>query len=350
MESVNASSSQRGTAGRHSVKRKRDRRDGSSHTSSRKAPTSRRSTAQNNTNDTTPSFNLDTIEVYESPQAAAEGSSAQSENNAKYGNIDTAAAAAALNQYSMKVPQLRPDNSFLNQATSEGSMSEGGDANEALQTLEGSSGNANAGREPAASSSSPEPPTPPHNVHHRYTHPGLFVAKPAVGSKAYDAQRKANHKEVERRRRETINEGINELAKIVPGCEKSKGHILLKTSLYIQKLQDDANSNIDKWTFEKLITDQALEDMSAKVGQAWQEKNVWKEKAREAGVDVKAVELEMRKAINEVLSDETAPRKDKPGKKPAARRADGNKVETVQRAKPTIEADESESEEEEDEE
>ena len=54
--------------------------------------------------------------------------------------------------------------------------------------------------------------------------------------------------------------------------------------------------------------------MSAKLGQAWQEKNVWKEKAKEAGVDVAAVEAEMRKGINEVLSDENDPRKDKAAK------------------------------------
>src|SRR5271154_5227096 len=42
--------------------------------------------------------------------------------------------------------------------------------------------------------------------------------RPQVGSEEWHKQRRDNHKEVERRRRETINDGISELAKIVPGC------------------------------------------------------------------------------------------------------------------------------------
>lgn len=33
--------------------------------------------------------------------------------------------------------------------------------------------------------------------------------------------RRKSHREVERRRRETINDGINELASMVPNCEKN---------------------------------------------------------------------------------------------------------------------------------
>jgi len=49
--------------------------------------------------------------------------------------------------------------------------------------------------------------------------------KPPVGSDEWHRVRRDNHKEVERRRRETINEGITELARIVPGSEKNKGSI-----------------------------------------------------------------------------------------------------------------------------
>jgi len=93
---------------------------------------------------------------------------------------------------------------------------------------------------------------------------------------------------VERRRRETINEGINELAKIVPGSEKNKGAILSRAVSYIQKLLDDNNQNIDKWTFEKLITEQAINDLSAKLTRAWNEKEFWKRAARDAGVNMDA--------------------------------------------------------------
>jgi cysteinyl-tRNA synthetase len=67
---------------------------------------------------------------------------------------------------------------------------------------------------------------------------------------------------VERRRRETINEGINELAKIVPGCEKNKGSILQKAVQFIQTLKANETSNIEKWTLEKLLTEQAIGELS----------------------------------------------------------------------------------------
>lgn len=70
---------------------------------------------------------------------------------------------------------------------------------------------------------------------------------------------------MERRRRETINEGINELAKIVPGCEKNKGSILQRAVQYITQLRDNESRNIEKWTFEKVLTDQALAELTSTV-------------------------------------------------------------------------------------
>lgn len=70
---------------------------------------------------------------------------------------------------------------------------------------------------------------------------------------------------VERRRRETINEGINELAKIVPGCEKNKGSILQRAVQYITQLRENETKNIEKWTLEKLLTEQAIAELSGSV-------------------------------------------------------------------------------------
>lgn len=53
-------------------------------------------------------------------------------------------------------------------------------------------------------------------------------------------------------------------------------------------MQDDANQNINKWTFEKLITEQAINDLSNKLTRGWNEKEFWKRVAREAGVDMDA--------------------------------------------------------------
>ena len=68
---------------------------------------------------------------------------------------------------------------------------------------------------------------------------------------------------VERRRRETINEGINELSKIVPNCDKNKGSILQRAVQYIGQLKDNEAQNIEKWTLEKLLLDQAINELSA---------------------------------------------------------------------------------------
>ena len=70
---------------------------------------------------------------------------------------------------------------------------------------------------------------------------------------------------MERRRRETINEGINELAKIVPGCDKNKGAILQCAVKYILQLKENESRNIEKWTLEKMLTDQAIAELTTGV-------------------------------------------------------------------------------------
>ncbi|KAH9851282.1 hypothetical protein C2E23DRAFT_877133 [Lenzites betulinus] len=79
--------------------------------------------------------------------------------------------------------------------------------------------------------------------------------------------RKDNHKEVERRRRGNINEGINELGRIVPNGsgEKAKGAILSRAVQYIHHLKENEARNIEKWTLEKLLMDQAMGDLQAQL-------------------------------------------------------------------------------------
>ena len=95
---------------------------------------------------------------------------------------------------------------------------------------------------------------------------------------------------VERRRRETINEGINELAKIVPGCEKNKGSILQRAVQYIQQLKENETQNIEKWTLEKLLTEQAINQLSQnneklqkECERAWREAETWKKSCLQSG-------------------------------------------------------------------
>ncbi|KAG5913823.1 hypothetical protein E4U42_000867 [Claviceps africana] len=116
--------------------------------------------------------------------------------------------------------------------------------------------------------------------------------KPTVGSDEWHKMRKDNHKEVERRRRETINEGINELAKIVPGCEKNKGSILQRACNFISQLKENEQQNIEKWTLEKLLTEQAITELSAsndklkqECERVYRELERWKRVAQNAGLE-----------------------------------------------------------------
>lgn len=95
-----------------------------------------------------------------------------------------------------------------------------------------------------AASASPAPTTP-------------GGSKAPVGSDEWLRQRRENHKEVERRRRETINEGINELAKLIPEGEKNKGKILSRAVQYIHELKQQQSNDLEKWTLEKLLCEQA---------------------------------------------------------------------------------------------
>lgn len=142
--------------------------------------------------------------------------------------------------------------------------------------------------------------------------------KPAVGSEEWHKMRKDNHKEgriavfvqpsslgklthdlVERRRRETINEGINELAKIVPGCEKNKGSILQRAVAFITQLKENESQNIEKWTLEKLLTEQAIAELSQsndklknECERLYRELEEWKRLAQNAGLQLPQQKVE----------------------------------------------------------
>lgn len=98
--------------------------------------------------------------------------------------------------------------------------------------------------------------------------PSTPTPRPPTGSDEWHRQRRENHKEVERRRRETINEGISELSKVVPGCEKNKGSIVARAVQYIRQLRDAEATNVEKWTLEKLLADQACAELSGQLDQA----------------------------------------------------------------------------------
>ncbi|KAI9672111.1 MAG: basic helix-loop-helix protein [Alyxoria varia] len=240
---------------------------------------------QGNGDDSNQGFDLSALQ-----QAQATPSSQQGDNT-HHGQDESMnnTAAAALTQYSMTVPP-HPAQTFMNEPTANSAAAAAAGAYDGSAPMD----NPNDNNVPAEFQTLDTAPRDdvggsPTTAAGAPATPG--GSKPAVGSNEWVKQRKDNHKEVERRRRETINEGINELAKIVPGCEKNKGSILARAVQYIQKLQEDASQNIDKWTFEKLVTEQAIGDLSSKLQRAWQEKEAWKRVAREAGVEVDKVDL-----------------------------------------------------------
>lgn len=115
---------------------------------------------------------------------------------------------------------------------------------------------------------------------------GTVDIKPEVGSEEWNRLRKNTHKAIERRRRETINAGIDSLARVVPGSEKNKGGILQRAVQYIHQLKENETANIEKWTLEKLLTDQAISELTrtnerlkADLDRAKREAEAWKRAA-----------------------------------------------------------------------
>ena len=160
-------------------------------------------------------------------------------------------------------------------------------------------GSASASLQPAAS------PSDKPSAGRRRTGPPT-VNGLVMGSEEWARQRKDNHKEVERRRRGNINEGINELARIVPNGtgEKAKGAILSRAVQYIHHLKDNEARNIEKWTLEKLLMDQAMGDLQAQleeIRRAWESERRLKETA-EAELEQLRKELAKYKGSAEVSS------------------------------------------------
>lgn len=191
---------------------------------------------------------------------------------------DTAAAALAYHQ--MTVPQPT-ELQFQAQNSGDGSfgMADHSQPQTGMQdfSLEALKAATQSGRSAQAASSD----SPPQSSSH----------KPQVGTEEWHKVRRDNHKEVERRRRETINEGINELAKIVPGCEKNKGSILQRAVQFITQLKENEQQNIEKWTLEKLLTEQAITELSASCDKfkaecqrAWDECQIYKRACENNGI------------------------------------------------------------------
>ncbi|ORY81502.1 hypothetical protein BCR37DRAFT_333296, partial [Protomyces lactucae-debilis] len=114
--------------------------------------------------------------------------------------------------------------------------------------------------------------------------------RPAQGTEEWNQMRRINHKEVERKRRETINEGIGMLSALVQKeysqPERNKGAILRKAAQYIEKLKNNETNLTERYTLDKLLSDQTIADLQSKLEKtkqecerAWREVDIWKRAA-----------------------------------------------------------------------
>lgn len=111
---------------------------------------------------------------------------------------------------------------------------------------------------------------------------------------------------VERRRREVINEGIENLAKLVPGSDKNKGAILQGAIRYIQELQQ----KIEGFDNERRIFDLTQQELSKRndalreSGQrAWEETTKWMGRCKENGLEYDDYDVSI--GLNEALVEPT---------------------------------------------
>ncbi|KAJ2849880.1 basic helix-loop-helix protein [Coemansia brasiliensis] len=119
------------------------------------------------------------------------------------------------------------------------------------------------------------------------------------GSPEWQRMRRDSHKEVERRRREVINNGIDRLAELVPGAEKNKGRIIAQAVEYIARLRANEEKNIEKWTIDKLLADQAISELTGKVEELKSENKRLREQIHSLGGEVEEREPSVPKESHE---------------------------------------------------
>jgi hypothetical protein len=83
--------------------------------------------------------------------------------------------------------------------------------------------------------------------------------------------RKELHKEVEKRRRKTINDGIEELSKLLPeSTPKSKGSIISSAVNYIKSLKSiigdsDQIRDVEEWNYEKVKFQEEIKNLNIQI-------------------------------------------------------------------------------------
>ncbi|CAO3587405.1 unnamed protein product [Absidia cylindrospora] len=87
------------------------------------------------------------------------------------------------------------------------------------------------------------------------------IQQVVVGSDKWKEMKRISHMEVERRRRETINDYINELALMIGTEHRQKGAILRTTVAHIKSQKEQHDADTKKWALEKLVAEQTIREL-----------------------------------------------------------------------------------------
>lgn len=115
----------------------------------------------------------------------------------------------------------------------------------------------------------------------------LLLNKKAPCHSPSDGVRYTDKFAVERRRREVINEGIENIAKLIPGADKNKGAILQNACRYIGELHnkikdfDNERRLFEVAQAELVSRNNSLRDNAER---AWSETQKWMNRCRDAGL------------------------------------------------------------------
>ncbi|KAJ9122043.1 hypothetical protein QFC24_004270 [Naganishia onofrii] len=90
------------------------------------------------------------------------------------------------------------------------------------------------------------------------------ISKDTVPAEAVKLKKDV-HKEVERKRRAVINEGVAAIAAVLPTNEKQKGLILAHAAQYIRQLQENERINTNSWAEEKGMLEQDIADLRSQL-------------------------------------------------------------------------------------
>ncbi|KAJ1567739.1 basic helix-loop-helix protein [Cladochytrium tenue] len=122
----------------------------------------------------------------------------------------------------------------------------------------------------------------------------MVQEKPVVGSDEWIKVRRLNHKEVERKRRETINNGISELQALIPDGDKNKGKVIQRAVTYILELKQAIDDGAQKSGVDKLLLEQAIQSLGNTVQDLKEENTALRARVRQLEMETNHIHESMQ--------------------------------------------------------